>query len=132
MNNGLISSPDGDSKSLRAKVLSGSFMLLAGSGSVTAINFLYNIAVARSLGPSGFGHVSAVCTLLILISAVILSFQIVSAKIVAQEALPAKRTAYRGLHWRAWVAGIIAGLFLLVFRHLIADTLTCPAPFPSA
>ena len=99
-------------------------MLLAGSGSVTAINFLYNIAVARSLGPSGFGHVSAVCTLLILISAVTLSFQIVSAKLVAQqEALPAKRTAYRGLHWRAWVAGIIAGLFLLVFRHLIAGYL---------
>ena len=114
MNNGLNSSPVGDSKSLRAKVLSGSFMLLAGSGSVTAINFLYNIAVARSLGPSGFGHVSAVCTLLILISAVTLSFQIVSAKIVAQqESLPAKRTAYRGLHWRAWVGGIIAGLFLL-------------------
>ena len=131
MNNGLNSSPDGDSKSLRAKVLSGSFMLLAGSGSVTVINFLYNIAVARSLGPSGFGHVSAVCTLLILISAVTLSFQIVSAKIVAQqESLPAKRTAYRGLHWRAWVGGILAGVFLLVFRNLIAGYLNLPGPVP--
>ena len=131
MNNVLNSSPDGDSQSLRAKVLSGSFMLLAGSGSVTVINFLYNIAVARSLGPSGFGHVSAVCTLLILISAVTLSFQIVSAKIVAQqESLPAKRTAYRGLHWRAWVGGIIAGLFLLVFRNLIAGYLNLPGPVP--
>ncbi len=131
MNNGLNSSPDGDSRSLRAKVLSGSFMLLAGSGSVTAINFLYNIAVARSLGPSGFGHVSAVCTLLILISAVTLSFQIVSAKVVAQqESLPAKRTAYRGLHWRAWVGGILAALFLLVFRNLIAGYLNLPGPVP--
>jgi len=74
-----------ESKSLRAKVLSGSFMLLAGSSSVTLINFAYNIAVARYLGLSGFGHVSAVCTLLILISAITLSFQIVSAKIVAQQ-----------------------------------------------
>ena len=133
MNNGLNSSPDSESKSLRAKVLSGSFMLLAGSGSVTVINFLYNLAVARSLGPSGFGHVSAVCTLLILISAVTLSFQIVSAKIVAQqESLPAKRTAYRGLHWRAWVCGILAGLFLLVFRNLIAGYLNLPGPVPVA
>jgi len=106
-------------------------MLLAGSGSVTAINFLYNIAVARSLGPSGFGHVSAVCTLLVLISAVTLSFQIVSAKIVAQqESLPAKRTAYRGLHGRAWAGGIIAGLFLLSFRSLIAGYLNLPTPVP--
>lgn len=102
-------------------------MLLAGSGSVTAINFLYNIAVARSLGPSGFGHVSAVCTLLILISAVTLSFQIVSAKIVAQqESLPAKRTAYRGLHRRAWASGLVAGLFLLVFRSAISAYLNLP------
>ncbi len=106
-------------------------MLLAGSGSVTAINFLYNLAVARSLGPSGFGHVSAVWTLLVLISAVTLSFQIVSAKIVAQqESLPAKRTAYRGLHLRAWAGGIVAGLFLLAFRYLIAGYLNLPDSVP--
>jgi O-antigen/teichoic acid export membrane protein len=116
-------------KTLRAQLLSGSFMLLAGSGSVTAINFLYNIAVARFLGPSGFGHVSAVCTLLILISAVTLSFQIVSAKIVAQqESLPAKRAAYRGFHRRAWICGVLAGLFLVLFRHVISNYLNLPNP----
>src|SRR4051812_43022556 len=122
-----MSTPDPETKTLRAKVLSGSFMLLAGSASVTVINFLYNIAVARFLGPSGFGHVSAVCTLLILISAITLSFQIVSAKIVAQqETLQAKRTAYRGFHRRAWACGILAGLLLLVFRHFIATYLNLP------
>ncbi|HEX3353036.1 MAG TPA: hypothetical protein VHS34_09460 [Terriglobales bacterium] len=116
-------------KTLRAQVLSGSFMLLAGSGSVTAINFLYNIAVARFLGPAGFGHVSAVCTLLILISAVTLSFQIVSAKIVAQQgSLPAKRAAYLGFHRRAWMCGLIAGLILLVFRNPISSYLNLPNP----
>jgi O-antigen/teichoic acid export membrane protein len=131
--NRLMSTPDPETKTLRAKVLSGSFMLLAGSASVTVINFLYNIAVARFLGPSGFGHVSAVCTLLILISAITLSFQIVSAKIVAQqETLQAKRTAYRGFHRRAWVCGILAGLFLLVFRHFIATYLNLPDPVPVA
>ncbi len=129
----LNSSPDTESKSLRAKVLSGSFMLLAGSGSVTVINFLYNIAVARYLGPSGFGHVSAVCTLLILISAVTLSFQIVSAKIVAQQdSLPAKRAAYRGFHQRAWLCGVLAGLFMLAFRGIIAGYLNLPDSTPVA
>ena len=129
----LNSSPDTESKSLRAKVLSGSVMLLAGSGSVTAINFLYNIAVARYLGPSGFGHVSAVCTLLILISAVTLSFQIVSAKIVAQqESLPAKRSVYRGFHRRAWYCGLLAGLFMLLFRGPIAAYLNLPDSTPVA
>ena len=129
----LNSSPETESKSLRAKVLSGSFVLLAGSGSVTVINFLYNIAVARYLGPSGFGHVSAVCTLLILISAVTLSFQIVSAKIVAQQdSLPAKRTAYRGFHQRAWLCGVLAGLFMLAFRGIIAGYLNLPDSTPVA
>ena len=127
MNNVLNSSTDGDSQSLRAKVLSGSFMLLAGSGSVTVINFLYNIAVARSLGPSGFGHVSAVCTLLILISAVTLSFQIVSTKVVAQQStLEGKAAAYRGFHRSAWACGLVVALVLLFFQHPIANYLNLP------
>jgi len=72
-----------ESKTLQARVISGSFILLTGSGLVTAINFAYNIAVARFLGPTAFGHATAVYTLLILISAVTLSFQIVSAKVIA-------------------------------------------------
>ena len=100
---------------------------------MTLINFAYNIAVARYLGPSGFGHVSAVCTLLILISAITLSFQIVSAKIVAQqESLPAKRTAYRGFHRRAWFCGVLAGMLMLLFRGVIAGYLNLPDSVPVA
>ena len=72
-------------KTLQARILSGSVVLLSGSSLATAINFAYNIAVARFLGPNAFGHATAVYTILTLISAVTLSFQIVSAKIVAQQ-----------------------------------------------
>src|SRR5580693_562396 len=86
-------------RTLQARVLSGSVVLLSGSGFVTGINLAYNIAVARFLGPTGFGHATAVYTLLILISAVTLSFQIVSAKVVAQQAsVPAKSAAYQKFH----------------------------------
>jgi O-antigen/teichoic acid export membrane protein len=118
-----------ESKTLQARVLSGSFVLLTGSGLVTGINFAYNIAVARFLGPTAFGHATAVYTLLILISAVTLSFQIVSAKVVAQQAgLEGKSTAYRGFHRGAWKCGLLVALLLLLFQKTIAGYLNLPSP----
>src|SRR5882762_8740839 len=107
-------------KARRSRVLSGSAVLLAGLGLVTLINFAYNIAVARFLGPTAFGHTTAVYTLLILISSVTLSFQILTAKFVAQqESQQAQAVAYKGFHWRGWAAGIVVGLLLLMFRQTV-------------
>src|SRR6202040_1429029 len=98
-------------------------------GLVTAINFLYNIAVARFLGPTGFGHATAVYTLLILISAVTLSFQIVTAKVVAQQgSFEGKSAVYRGFHKSAWRCGILVAMLLLVFEKAIAGYLNLPTP----
>ncbi len=122
-------SPISKSKTLQARVLSGTFVLLSASGLATAINFAYNIAVARFLGPTAFGHATAVYTLLILISAVTLSFQIVSAKVVAQQSsLEGKSAVYRGFHKSAWACGIAVALLLLVFQRAIADYLNLPSP----
>ena len=114
-------------EALTARILSGSFVLLSGSGLATATNFAYNIAVAQFLGPRGFGHATAVYTLLTLISAVTLSFQIISAKIVAQQnSAEAKYAGYRGFHRGAWACGIFVALLLLVFQKAIADYLNLP------
>jgi len=122
-------SPNLESKSLQARALSGSFLLLSASGLATAINFAYNIAVARSLGPTGFGQATAVYTLLILLLTVTLSFQIVSAKAVAQQSSPeGKRAVHRSFHRSAWVWGIIVALLLLLFQKAIADFLNLPSP----
>jgi O-antigen/teichoic acid export membrane protein len=104
--------------------------LLSASGLATAINFAYNIAVARFLGPTAFGHATAVYTLLILISAVTLSFQIVSAKVVAQQnSLEGKSAVYRGFHKSAWACGVAVAMLLLLFQTAIADYLKLPTPF---
>jgi len=125
----VLNGPNPESKTLQARVLSGSFVLLTGSGLVTGINFAYNIAVARFLGPTAFGHATAVYTLLILISAVTLSFQIVSAKVVAQQAtLEGKSAAYRGFHRSAWKCGMLVALVLLLFQKTIAGYLNLPSP----
>jgi len=114
-------------KSPRDRVLSGSAVLLTGLGLVTVINFGYNIAVARFLGAIAFGHTTAVYTLLILISSVTLSFQILTAKIVAQHgSAEAKSLTYREFHRWGWAAGIFVSLSLLLFRNTITGYLNLP------
>ena len=115
------------SKSLRSRIISGSVVLLSGSSLATAVNLAYNIAVARFLGPQGFGHATAVYTLLTLTSAVTLSFQIVATKVVAQQTSePERDAAYRDLQRGSWLCGGAVGLALLLFQKPIADYLNLP------
>ena len=117
------------SKTLQVRIVTGSAVLLSGSILTTAINLGYNVVVAQFLGPQAFGHATVVYTILTLISAVTLSFQIVSAKVVAQQDSPAgKAAAYRGIHRAAWGCGIVAALLLLLFQKGIADYLNLPGP----
>jgi O-antigen/teichoic acid export membrane protein len=116
------------SSSARARIVSGSLILLAGSGLVGVANLVYNIAVARMLGPTGFGQATAVYTLLMLMSAVTLSFQIVCAKLVANHEAPSEKGAvYKGLHRKAWLVGIAIGALMLVGRSVLSDYLNLPS-----
>jgi O-antigen/teichoic acid export membrane protein len=115
-------------QALRSMVVGGSLLLLAGSGLVGAANLFYNIAVARLLGPVGFGHAAAVYTLLMLMSAVTLAFQIVCAKLVANHDDPAEKAAtYAGLHRRAWRYGLGIGVLLILARGLFTQYLNLPS-----
>ena len=123
----VIETDQPETRSPRHRVLSGSAVLLGGLGLATLTNFAYIIAVARLLGPIGFGHTTAVYTLFILVSSVTLSFQILTAKTVAQQTTPEERALrYRGLHWRSWVAGIAVSLLLLLFRNALTNYLNLP------
>jgi O-antigen/teichoic acid export membrane protein len=116
-----------ESKSLRARIVSGSVVLLSGSGLATAISLAYNVVVARFLGPRAYGNATAVYTLLILISAVTLAFQIVSAKVVAQQqTAEGKFAVYRYFHRASWMCGIAVAVFLLIFEREIASYLNLP------
>jgi O-antigen/teichoic acid export membrane protein len=115
------------SKTVQARIVSGSAVLLSGSALTAAANFTYNIVVARSLGAVGFGHVAVVYTLLTILSAATLSFQIVSAKVVAQQPTPERKTAaYRPFHHAAWGCGILAAALLFLFGDAIAGYLNLP------
>ncbi|WP_239461319.1 lipopolysaccharide biosynthesis protein [Occallatibacter savannae] len=115
-------------KTLQARIISGSIVLLSGSGLNTAINLAYNIAVARYLGPKGFGHATVIYTILVLLSAVTLAFQLIATKIVAQQPdSDAKSAVYRLFHRASWFCGIVVALGLVLFQKGISDYLNLPA-----
>jgi O-antigen/teichoic acid export membrane protein len=123
----VVNNPPFTSNTLRQRIVSGSAILLCGSGLTTVINLAYNVVVARYLGPQGYGHATAVYTLLVILSAATLSFQIVSSKVVAQQAsVEAKSAVYRDLHVSAWMCGLVAGACIYLFRDGIASYLQLP------
>src|SRR5712672_2005857 len=123
------SPPKPKTKTLKSKLFSGSLTLLAGSGLVGVTNLVYNVATARLLGPSGFAHATAVYTILMLVSGITLSFQVVCAKYVAKSASPEDRASvFASLHQRSWVAGISIGLLLFVVEQPLTSYLNLPDP----
>ena len=114
---------------LRDKLLGGSLTLLAGSGLVGVTNLVYNVVTARLLGPTGFAHATAVYTLLMLASAITLSFQVVCAKYVAShETVDDKAAIFAALHLRAWASGLALGMVLFVFNRVLMAYLNLPDP----
>ncbi len=110
-------------------VLGGSLIMLVGSGMVSVANFGYNVSMARLLGPAEFGHVTAVATLLMLASAVTLSFQLVCAKFIARNTTSAaKALIHDGLMKRAWVVGAAVGVGMILASGAISHLLRLPSP----
>lgn len=110
-------------------VLGGSLIMLFGSGMVSVANFGYNVSMARMLGPAEFGHVTAVATLLMLASAVTLSFQLVCAKFIARNKTSASKAfIHDGLMKRAWVVGAAMGTGMILASPGIAHLLRLPSP----
>ena len=111
-----------------SRIIGGSLLMLIGSGLVSAINFGYNVAVARMLGPAAFGHAAAAVTLLMLLSAITLSYQLVCAKFVARnETTEAKATVYHALRRKAWYVSVIIGSFLAIASREVATYLHWPS-----
>ncbi len=118
------------SEPAHARVLGGSIIMLLGSGLVSTLNFGYNVAIARLLGPAAFGHAAAAVTLLMLVSAITLSFQLVCAKFVARNDTDAgKAHVYSTLTRRAWRVGVVLGSALILCSRIVANYLNLPSPW---
>ena len=113
-----------------AKIVNGSIILLIGSIVVSLANFGYNIGVARMLGPSDFSHAAAAVTILMLISAITLAFQLVCTKLIARaEAVEAKAAVFQHLMKRAWIIGVGLGVFMLLTDSVLTAYLRLSSPW---
>jgi O-antigen/teichoic acid export membrane protein len=116
-------------KDPRAIMLNGSIIMLLSSTLVSVLNFAYNVVMARMLGPSRFGHVTASVTLLMLASAVTLAFQMVCAKFVARNSTAgAKAGVYRSLLGKAWMLSLALGGALFASQRSASGYLHLPDP----
>ncbi len=113
-----------------SKILNGSIILLIGSIVVSAANFGYNIGVARLLGASDFSHAAAAVTILMLISAITLSFQLMCTKLIAKaDTLENKASVFQHLMKRAWVIGFALGAFMLAGSSVLTTYLRLSSPW---
>lgn len=113
---------------LRGHVMRGSAILLLSTGLVAATNLLYNILIARMLGASGFGHASALYTLLMLVAAVPLSFQIVTSKFIARNSETIVRAQiYATMLRRAWQVGLGIAILLAAGSAYLQSYFNLPA-----
>ena len=113
---------------LRARLLSGSMIMLVSSGVVGATNLVYNIGIARFLGAARFAHATAIYTLLMLLSSVTLAYQLVCSKFVAKnQKFAAKVAVYQGLHRRSWRVSIVVGLLIIAAAPVISKYLNLPS-----
>jgi O-antigen/teichoic acid export membrane protein len=116
-------------RDLRRGVLSGSAIMLVSSVFVGLMNLVYNFAVAHKLGAGQFGHASAIYTVLMLLSSVTLSFQLLCSKFVARSESESERIAiYNLLHRRSWLGGLGVGVVLLSGSSAISHYLNLPSP----
>jgi O-antigen/teichoic acid export membrane protein len=114
-------------RTLQSRIVSGTVVLLSGSTVATILSLAYNVVIGWFLGPKSFGHATVVYSLLVLLSAISFAFQIVAAKMVAQQ--PSAETqaeVYLNFHRSALGCGIFVAFVLFLFRQGIADYLNLP------
>jgi O-antigen/teichoic acid export membrane protein len=82
------------------------------------------------LGPSDFSHAAAAVTILMLVSAITLAFQLMCTKLVAKAgAMESKAAVYQHLMKRAWFIGFGLGAFMLLANSMLTDYLRLSSPW---
>src|SRR4051794_18815417 len=123
-----VGTPPPKEAHLRRHVLNGSAIMLVSSAFVGGMNLIYNFLVAHWLGADQFGHASVVYTLLMLLSSITLTFQLVCSKFVARSQSAAEKIAiYHLLHRWAWAAGVFVGSLLALCSGVITGYLNLPS-----
>lgn len=99
-------------------LLAGGSLLFVSTTLVNAGNYVFNLILGRWLGPVAFADLSLVVTLLLVLSFATTTLSLVAARFTATHEAEGSEfgiaTLRRWLVTRAWIAGIVIGLALIV------------------
>ncbi|MGL5112124.1 MAG: sugar isomerase, partial [Flavobacterium sp.] len=82
-------------------------------------NYLYNLLLGRILGPSAFADAAVLITLLLVLSFVGMTFQIVTAKYAVLFSNPELSLFLKFITSRALIFGVVLSLFGLLFSDYL-------------
>ena len=98
--------------------LSPELVFIISSLVVNGGNYLYNMLLGRYLGPEAFAETGLIITLLLILSFLGMTFQIVTAKYVV-ELKEASLIFYVRMKSIGWVLGVIGSLLIVLFSEPI-------------
>ncbi len=106
---------------------SSSIVMLVGTNSINAINYLYHVIMGRVLGPADYGELASFFSLISLLSVIPLSFGTVIIKFVAASKNDQEVTGY--LKWfmkPVLITALVLGIGTAISSFFLAEYLNTP------
>ncbi len=101
---------------LKKKLLTPSAIFMVSTMVVNGVNYLYNLILGRALGPTAFAEAGLILTLLLVVSFVGMTFQMVAVKYVAELEGEMQKAFSHWICKISLIAGVL-GLVLMVIFH---------------
>ena len=109
---------------IRHPLFSGSALLIIGSNSANAINYVYHIVMGRLLGPAAYADMAALFSVIVLINMLPSSLNLVLIKHVSSSTDPVRLGS--SLRWflnKSLLVGLALSLAVLLFLPVISSFL---------
>lgn len=110
-------------------LFTGSAVMIAGSNGINVINYLYNLAMGRLLGPINYGELASLLSLLGLLSMVPSSLGLVVIKYVSSNKSEAEsQSLVSWLNHKVLIISVVLFLLVIIFTPVIISFMHFNSP----
>ena len=111
-------------KFINNPLFSGSVVMVGGSLLVNVINYGYHLVMGRVMGPTDYGVLASIYSVLYMVSVVPISTSVSIVKFISSaESMEEKRVVYRELRKLIWRIAVIASVFMIIITPVLAKFL---------
>lgn len=112
------------SKIITHPFFSGSLIMVLGTNGANAINYIYHMIMGRILGPSDYGVLAALISLITILSILPQSFSLVIVKFVSSASNKENiKSLYKFLNKKIYLLSLGLSLIILIFSNYISKFL---------